>query len=96
MHQRYAKDGLVCLSVTVDELEAKDKALAFLKKQDATFGNYLIDEPAEVWQPKLDVAAPPSVLVFGRDGQRIKKFGEEEFTYADVEKVVEPLLKAQK
>ena len=97
MHQRYAKDGLVCLSATVDDKDDREKPLAFLKKQNATFDNYLIDEKAEVWQTKLDVSGPPAVLVFGRDGQRVKKFlSEDQFTYADVEKVVEPLLKDKK
>jgi hypothetical protein len=94
MHDQYSKDGLVCLSVSVDDPDDKAKTLAFLKLQNATFANYLLDEPGEVWQPKLDVSAPPSVLVFGRDGQRVRKFTTEEpFTYADVEKVVVPLLK---
>jgi hypothetical protein len=96
MHDKYAKDGLVCLSVSVDDKDDRDKSLAFLKAQKATFANYLIDEPAEVWQPKLDASAPPTVLVFGRDGQRVKKFTTEDpFTYADVEAVVAPLLKHQ-
>ena len=96
MHNTYAKDGLVCMSVSVDDKDDKDKGLAFLQKQHATFENYLIDEPAAVWQKQFDVAAPPAVLVFGRDGQRLKKFGEEQFTYEDVEKFVAPLLKEKK
>jgi hypothetical protein len=96
MHNTYAKDGLVCMSVSVDDKDDKDKTLAFLQKQHATFENYLIDEPAAVWNTKLEVAAPPAVLVFDRDGQRLKKFGEEQFTYEDVEKFVAPLLKEKK
>jgi hypothetical protein len=100
MHQQFAKDGLVALSLTVDDpedAEAKERALKFLKKQNATFGNYLMDEPAETWQTKLDVSAPPAVLVYGRDGKLVKRFkSDEEFTYKDVRKVVEPLLQEQK
>jgi hypothetical protein len=96
MHEKYAKDGLVCLSVSVDDPDEQAKTLAFLTKQQATFANYLIAEPGEVWQPKLDVSAPPSVLVFGRDGKRVRKFTTEDpFTYEDVEKVVVPLLKGK-
>jgi hypothetical protein len=96
MHHKYAKDGLVCVSVTVDDKDDRDKCLAFLKLQQATFPNYLLDEPAEVWQPKLDASAPPTVFVYGRDGKQVKKFTTEEpFTYADVEKVVAPLLKVK-
>jgi hypothetical protein len=94
MHRKYAKDNLVCISVSVDEPENGPKALAFLDKQGATFTNYLVDEPVEVWQKRLDVGYPPSVIVIGRDGKRVKRFtADEPFTYEDVEKVVEPLLK---
>jgi hypothetical protein len=94
MHRKYIKDDLVCISVSVDEVDNGPKALAFLIKQGADFSNYLIDEPAEVWQKTLDVGFPPNVLVFDRDGKRVKKFtADEPFTYEDVEKVVAPLLK---
>jgi hypothetical protein len=99
MHNEYAKDGLVCMSVSVDDPDDRDKALEFLKKQKADFANYLIDEPGEVWEKKLDVPAPPAVIVFGRDGRRVKTFTTEadgQFTYEDVEKVVAPLLRGQK
>jgi hypothetical protein len=39
------------------------------------------------------------VIVFGRDGRRVKTFTTEadgQFTYEDVEKVVAPLLRGQK
>jgi len=94
MHNKYAKDGLVCISVSVDEAENGPKALAFLDKQQATFTNLLLDEPTEVWQKRLEVGYPPSVIVYDRDGKRVKKFtADESFTYEDVAKVVEPLLK---
>jgi hypothetical protein len=94
MRDKYEKDGLVCISVSVDEQENGQKALAFLDKQRSTFPNYLIDEPTEVWQKKLDVSSPPGVIVIDRDGKRVKRFTSEElFTYEDVEKVVAPLLK---
>ena len=97
MHNRYAKDGLVCMSVTVDEKDDRDKALKFLQAQKAEFANYWIDEEAEVWSKKLDVSAPPAVIVFGRDGNRAKTFTTEEpFSYEDVEKLVAPLLKEKK
>jgi len=93
MHHKYAKDGLVCMSVSVDDKDDRDKALAFLTKQKAEFANCLIDEEAEVWSKRLEVPAPPAVIVFGPNGARVKTFtSETPFTYADVEKVVEPLL----
>ena len=96
MHERYAKDGLVCMSVTVDELDRKDAALSFLKKQNAAFANYLLDEQPEVWGEKWGITAPPAVFVVDRDGKRAAKFdtndADKPFTYDDVEKVVKPLL----
>jgi len=44
MHKKYGKDGLVCMSVSVDQLDDKDKAHKFLKSKGATFANYLLDE----------------------------------------------------
>jgi hypothetical protein len=99
MHEHYARDGLVCMSVTVDELSRKEAALAFLKKQKATFANYLLNEEASVWAEKWSIAAPPAVFVFDRDGKRAAKFdtsdSEKSFTYDDVEKVVKQLLPAK-
>jgi thiol-disulfide isomerase/thioredoxin len=95
MHQKYAKDGLVCISLSVDDAEDKDRTIKFLKAQKATMANYLIDEPAETWQTKLNVTVPPNVIVIGKDGKRVKRFSSDvdgAFTYADVEKVVKPLL----
>jgi thiol-disulfide isomerase/thioredoxin len=97
LHQKYVKDGLTCISLTVDDKDDVDKALAFLKKQKAVFANYLIDEPAELWSKKLDVPCPPAAIIFDRAGKRVKTFTTEEpFNYADVEKVVAPLLKQGK
>jgi|SRR5437588_8450923 len=94
MHRKYSKDGLVCMSVSVNDADDKDKALEFLKKQNAEFGNYLIDEKGEVWSRLLNVSGPPAALIFDRAGQRVKTFTtEESFTYADIEKFITPLLK---
>jgi hypothetical protein len=94
MHKKYAKDGLVCISLNIDDKDDHEKALAFLKKVDATFTNFLLDEPGEVRDAKFDNAAPPTVHVYGKNGKRVKRFTTEEpFTYEDVEKVVAGLLK---
>ena len=94
LHQKHAKDGLDCISLTVDDKDDAEKALAFLKKQNAVFGNYLIDETTGDWSANLDVGGPPAVLVYDRSGKRVKTFtSEDPFTYADVEKFIEPLLK---
>jgi hypothetical protein len=94
MHHKYAKDGLVCMSVNLDEKEDASRSLTYLRSQKAVFANYLLDEQAEEWSRRLDISVLPAVMVFGRDGQRVKLFTTETgpFTYVDVEKLVAPLL----
>src|SRR5437660_1477989 len=56
LHQQYAKDGLVAVSVSLDELSeegAKDKVMKFLQKQQATMTNLILNEKPAVWQAKL-------------------------------------------
>jgi hypothetical protein len=93
MHERLAKDGLVCMSVSVDQLEDQPAVLAFLQKQNATFANFLLDEESKVWQDYWDFGGPPAVFVFDRAG---KKVGIYMTDYADVERLVRKLLAAGK
>jgi hypothetical protein len=80
----------------VDQADDKERALDFLKQQKATFANYLLDEEdTKVWQEHWDIGGPPAVCVYGRDGKLVRRFVNDAngtFTYADVEKLVRPLL----
>jgi|SRR5437773_2575202 len=73
MHQRYAKDGLVVMSVSLDPIRedppSKDRAFKFLQAKGATFTNLLLDEPFEVWSEKLHFTAAPCQFVFNRQGK---------------------------
>ena len=94
MQRKYATDGLVAMSVSLDDPadpEAKEKVLKFLRSQDAAFDNFMLNEKAEFWQQKLGFDGPPCVIVFDQHGALAKQF-KDEFTYADVEKLVKPLL----
>jgi thiol-disulfide isomerase/thioredoxin len=97
LHQRFAADGVVCLSVSVDRPQKHDAALAFLTKQKATFGNYRITDADEVWQKGWKISGPPAVFVFDRAGKRAAKFYSEDdskpFTYEEVEALVRKLLR---
>ncbi len=96
MHKNYGKDGLVALSVSLDDPKQKDikeRLLKFLEAKKATFTNLLLDEKPELWQDKLKIDGPPAVIVFDREGKRTNKFADDPFTYKDVEKVVVELLK---
>jgi thiol-disulfide isomerase/thioredoxin len=91
MHRRYAKEGLVCISVSVDDPKNREVALKFLKQKAATFRNYLLEDAAEVWQEHWNITAIPAVFLY-RDGKQIAKFDyddpDNQFTYDDVEKAV--------
>ena len=98
MHNKYAKDGLAAFSCALDDPKGKDiknKLLKFLKEKKATFPNFLLDETAQEWMEKLEIEGPPVVFVFDREGKPAKKFNSatENFTYADVEKVVAEQIK---
>jgi len=98
MHRKYGSQGVVCLSVSVDERAQQQAAHSFLKKVNADFANYLVDEEQEFWQAKFNIKAPPAVFVFDRLGRRAGKFDTEDadkpYTYADVEKLVIELLRS--
>src|SRR5262245_3608711 len=96
MHRKYEKEGVVCMSLSLDELDNQKNALRFLQRQDASFENYLLDEETSVWQKQWDLVAPPLVLVFDREGKTAGRFENTDpdrpFTYEDVEKRVKQLL----
>lgn len=98
LHERYAGDGLVCMSVSVDPVDRREAALEFLKAQRAAFPNFLLDEPGEVWQQRWHTESVPVVFVFDREGRRAAKFDDHDpnkpLNYADVEALVRELLRA--
>jgi hypothetical protein len=88
MHEKYAKKGLICMSLSVDELEDQERVLKFLKKQQATFRNFLVDDQAKVWKDYWNVFGPPAIFVFDKTGKRFGPFEE----YAEAEEMVVKLL----
>lgn len=96
LHQKHNKHGLTAMSVSFDDPEDKELTMKFLQNQEAAFPN-LIVEDSTPFQEKWDFTAIPTTLVFGRDGKLAKKFSwdnpDDQFTYEDVEKFVEPLVK---
>jgi hypothetical protein len=96
MHERYAQQGMVFISVSVDEPKDAGKALDFLQKQKAVFVNFLLDEDGQFWQDKWNIKGPLAVFVFDRQGKRARKFDNDDpdnqYTYADVEQLVKTLL----
>lgn len=96
LHGKHHRDGVACMSVSVDELEKRDEALKFLQKREAAFSNYIIDDVGEAWWDKWEIKAIPIVLVFDREGKLVRKFDKDDpdnqFSYEDVEKLVAELL----
>jgi hypothetical protein len=96
MQKKYAKDGVVAVSVNLDdpnEEGVKEKIKKYLVSQKATFTNLILDEPPDVWQKKLKFDGPPCVFVFDRDGKMAKKFDSGEKYEDEIEKFVVDLLK---
>jgi hypothetical protein len=94
MHNREPKDKFAAISVSLDDPKdqtARANVLKFLQSQKATFTNLILDEKAEDWQEKLSFDGPPCVFVFDAQGKLAKQF-KDEFTYQDVEKLVNQLL----
>jgi len=107
MHQKYGGKEVVCMSIACDYAGIKNKppefyrerVEKFLDKQGATFENLLASVPSEELFDKMGISSIPAVYVFGRDGKLVKRFDneqakteEENFTYADVTKLVEELV----
>jgi thiol-disulfide isomerase/thioredoxin len=110
LHQKYGGKGLACMSLSCDYQGIKNKppefyrerVLKFLEKQGAVFQNLLASVPADELYDKMELASIPAVFVYGRDGKLVKRFDNEQvksedenFTYADVVKLVEELMKAK-
>lgn len=95
LHETYAKDGLVCVSVSTDEADSKLKALEFLKEQKATFPNYRLSESNEKISKQLNEKYPtdaqPVMFVFNRKGEKVKQF-ESKAKLEEVEDFVRKLL----
>src|ERR1043166_4132409 len=93
MHEKYHKEGFVCLAVSTDEMEDREAALQFLKKQKATFPNYLIHDEETDWRKHFDTPGVPAKFLYGRDGKLVRSIlGGEEVAHQDLEKLVEKLL----
>jgi hypothetical protein len=97
MHRKYGQDGLVTVSVSLDDPDDKDSRgniKKLLEKQKAAFPNYWLLEESGVWSSKLKISGPPCVYVFNRDNQWVAKYDKlEESDQADIEQRVRDLLK---
>src|SRR5579863_6480737 len=86
LHEKYAKDGLKAVSVSLDFPPDTAEVVKFLQSHRAHFANYLLDVDQETWQQKFHTYGPPLVFVFGRDGKWTQFKGEK--AYPEVDKFV--------
>ena len=92
MQRKYGKEGVVAISVSLDnpdDKEVDERILKFLRAKDAEFTNLRLDEPSELWSERLKIDIPPAVFVFDREGRIAGKFETEKANY---EKYVDPLV----
>jgi thiol-disulfide isomerase/thioredoxin len=102
MNKKYAPKGLKVISLSLDDPSNKAavaEAEKFLKENNATFTNILLDETFPEGFDKLNINGIPAVFIFGPDGKEVKRFTMDDpnnqFTYDDVEKAVAHLLDAK-
>jgi hypothetical protein len=80
MHHKYKDQGLVLISVNLNDAHDDDDrkdTLKLLKKYKLDVINVVLDEPQEVWKEKLRIrVGPPCMYVFDRDGKWRMLYGE--------------------
>lgn len=97
LHKKYGPEKIACVSFCMnyvglgkveDEIEP---VIEFLRKQGATFDNILSTDEDSVVNKKLDIKSVPAIFIYDRDGKLVKLINTET-TYAEVEKIVAPLM----
>jgi len=98
LHHRYGKDGLVCMSLNLDDIpDLKKLAPGFLRDKKAMFANFWLEEGIDGAQKHWKFEPIPVVVVYGRDGKLARVFNNNDpckdaFTYKQVEDLVKKLL----
>ena len=96
MHKKYAADGLVAISVCLDnpnDAETLGRVNAFLQKKEAALINVIAEGDPDDWYNKLKVGSLPLVYVFDRENRRVEKLVEKDVNYEAIEAKVKQLLK---
>ena len=99
MHKKFAKDGLVAITLSMDLVRKdvknpRENALKLLQKHNASLINLIVDDDPELLKEKLQYQGGlPMVYVFNRQGKW--KLYELEIDYEEMEKTVERFLKSK-
>lgn len=104
LHKKYGAEKIACISLSFDNdgateiKDAKAAVLEFLKEQEATFDNLLSEEASDELYAKMKLSAIPAVYVYDAEGKQVRRFDNSDrkkkknFTYEDVEALVEELM----
>lgn len=99
LYRRYGDKGVQFISMCLDDRDdplALEQARQFLRRQDATFSNYLMDENITRAFEKLDLLGIPAVFIYDPAGsRRFKLTGDDpnhQFTDQDVDQAILSLL----
>lgn len=99
LYQRYKDKNISFISMNLDDREDSDSLVAanrFLKKMNATFENYHMDENLMLTFEQLDLIGIPAVFIYDQHGKEyIRLSGDDpnnQFTKDDVEQAILTLL----
>jgi hypothetical protein len=99
LQRKFAKDGLVCLTVSNDPAKKSAETLKHLESVPCGLANYLQDETDAVggWTSCFGCCGFPVLVVFGRDGKQAATFEVTElpFEAVTIEKTLVKLLDAR-
>jgi thiol-disulfide isomerase/thioredoxin len=98
LHQQYGGKGVRFVSLALEDKSdpgAIERARAFLKKQNAGFDSFRLDEEIPDAFEKLDLLGIPAVLIYDREGKlRHKLTGDNpnrQYKNEDVDRALEEL-----
>src|SRR5262245_29185142 len=96
MHNKYAKDGLVAITLSLDLVREEkmpvERGLMKLKERNVEVTNFIIDEGADLLKEKLRYEGGlPMVYVFNRSG-KWKLFDGDDVKYDLIEQTVRRFL----
>ncbi|MCH7988469.1 MAG: TlpA family protein disulfide reductase [Planctomycetes bacterium] len=108
LQKKYGKDKVICISLNCDYdgIESKppkyyrEKVLKFLRKQNASFENVMLNVPFLAFLDNIKLESTPAILVFGPSTKLAKRFDnddakseKDDYLMEDVEALIERLLK---
>jgi len=108
LQETYQADRLACISINCDydgitgkpPAYYRDDVLGFLKKSRATFQNVMLKIPFLDFLNQIELASTPAVLVYGRDGELVHRFDNDnwrsesdEFTMQQIQTLIDRLIK---